>query len=168
MRENTAFSYKFLTVSFFITIVFGFIIYFFFPFYEVKGVNKALEGMLLLSSISLGFYGACLSVLASIFNTKVVKEIMQEKEERKEFIVVSCCTLLVGFLTVISTIIYQVMLSNGKVNLDIMNSLWFSIVLLFFCMKLLFILIIFMILFNNKESNKDDEVNVYTPELKKH
>lgn len=166
MRKNISFSYKFLIFSFVITIVLGIIIYHFFPFYEIKGAKEALEGILLLSSISLGFYGACLSVLASISNTTVVKEIMQEKEDRKEFVVVSSCTLLVGFLTVISTIIYQVMLSNGKVSLDIINSLWFSIVFLFFCMKLLFILIIFMILFNNKENDKKDERNVYTPKLK--
>src|SRR5699024_10400508 len=140
-------------------------IYIFFPFYNINGVEKALEGMLLLSSISLGFYGACLSVLASIFHTNVVKEIMHDEEDRKEFIIISCFTLLIGFFTVISTIVYQVMLSNGQFNLNIINSLWFSIVFLFFCMKVLFILIIFLIFFNNNDEDANN-TDVYSSKLK--
>ncbi len=165
MNFSLTFSYKFLITSFIVSLSLGVLIYIFFPFYDIKGAEKALEGMLLLSSISLGFYGACLSVLASIFHTNVVKEIMRDGEERREFIIISCFTLLIGFFTVISTIVYQVMLANEQYNLNIINSLWFSIVFLFFCMKVLFILIIFMILFNNKDED-GNSTDVYNPKLK--
>lgn len=165
MKIPLTFSYRFLIISTLISLITGFLVYIFFPFYDYIGADKALEGMLLLSSISLGFYGACLSVLASIFNTKVVKEIMKDNEEKKEFVIISCFTLLTGFFTAIITIIYQVMLSNGQVALDIINSLWFFVILLFFCMKLLFVLMIFMILFNNKDED-DKETKVYLPNIK--
>lgn len=95
------FSYKFITWSIIISILIAILVYNLFPFYEFKGVEKALDGILLLSSISLGFYGASLSVLASIINTSVIKNIMNDNEERKELLIISSLTLLVGFFTII-------------------------------------------------------------------
>lgn len=158
------FSYKFITWSIIISILIAILVYNLFPFYEFKGVEKALDGILLLSSISLGFYGASLSVLASIINTSVIKNIMNDNEERKELLIISSLTLLVGFFTIIITIIYQVMHSNEINYLDIINAIWFFTISLFFSMKILYILVIFLILFNNKD-NDESGTDVYSPKL---
>lgn len=158
------FSYKFITWSIIISILIAILVYNLFPFYEFKGVEKALDGILLLSSISLGFYGASLSVLASIINTSVIKNIMNDNEERKELLIISSLTLLVGFFTIIITIIYQVMYSNEINYLDIINAIWFFTISLFFSMKILYILVIFLILFNNKD-NDESGTDVYSPKL---
>lgn len=171
MKFRLSFTYIFLIVALIVAIIISVLAYYFFPFYEIKGSDKALDGVLLFSSISLGFYGACLSVLASIFNTKVIKEIMGDQEERREFLVVSGLTLLVGFLSVVLTIVYQVLIANDPTNillLNLFNSIWFLIVILFMSMQILFVLIIFIILFNNKEdeSIENKQKKVYVPKLK--
>lgn len=130
----------------------GILTFIYFPLYSFKGFEKALEGVLLLSSIGLGFYGACLSVLAAVFNTKAVKEIMKDEEYKKEFIFLSLTTLLISFITIFITIIYQVFLENGKfsdLTLDIVNALWIGLTSGFMMMNILFILISFMIFFVN-------------------
>ncbi len=146
------FAYKYLIGSTVISLGIGVLTYFYLPLYSYSGFDKALEGMLLLSSIGLGFYGACLSVLASVFNTKAVKEIMKDDEYRKEFIVLSLSTLLISFITVFTTIFYQVFLENKKINdivLNVTNSIWVSSIFGFLLLNLLFILMAFMIFFSN-------------------
>ncbi|MCJ8007271.1 hypothetical protein ACFFF5_07175 [Lederbergia wuyishanensis] len=143
-------SYLFIIITLLISITIGILVFLYCPLFELQGFDKALEGVLLLTSISLGFYGACLSVLASIFNTKIVKEVMEDSHYRKEFIVISSLALVIGFLTVITTIIYQVMLANDYVLLVIMkiiNALWSSLLILFFSFSTLFVLISFLIFF---------------------
>lgn len=152
------FSYSYIYSVCFISIFAGVIVFFYLPLFDFKGFEKALEGVLLLSSISLGFYGACLSVLASIFNTKVVKEIMEDGNYRGEFIVVSTLSLTVGFLTVITTIVYQVLLENGSVVtvlMKIINSVWISLFILFSSFSVLFVLITFLIFFKNTEEEPE-------------
>ena len=87
-----------------VSVILAIVVYFYCPFYKLEGFDKGLEGVLLFSSISLGFYGACLSVIASIFNTKIVKSIMNEKGEKKEFSLIVFSTLITGFVTVFTTI----------------------------------------------------------------
>lgn len=162
------FSYKYLLFALLLALILAIISYFFIPLYSVMGINKALEGVLLLSSISLGFYGACLSVFASIFNTKTVKELMQDNEYRKEFIVVSISSLSSGFFTVFSTIVYQVMLENqtvSELSLRIMNTLWLAITFLFLAFNILFVLISFLIFFSNTDMS--EKTNVHPGEIPK-
>lgn len=145
-----------------ISIIAGLGVYLYLPFFQFKGFEKALEGVLLLSSISLGFYGACLSVLASIFNTKIVREIMKDSNYKKEFIVISTVALMTGFTTVIFTIIYQVLLENGSLTFGFMNtlnSLWFGSFLFFISHSILFVLISFLIFFKNTE-HEDEDIEV--------
>lgn len=161
-------SYVFILISFIVSALVAFLVYRYTSFYLFVGFDKALEGVLLFSSISLGFYGACLSVIASIFNTKVVKEIMQDTEEKKEFIILVCLTLIIGFLTVTITILYQVFLENGGMPngfYNLLSSLWSGSVTMFISMNVIFILVAFLILFNNKEK-KESKNAVYEPELK--
>lgn len=135
------------------------------PLYKLVGFEKALEGVLLLSSISLGFYGACLSVLASIFNTKLVKEIMNDKEYRKDFILIACLSLGIGFLTVICTIVYQVIMENKQLTdtvFRVINATWLGLLTMFFSLILIFIFVSFSIFFKNKDSDSDS-APVYTP-----
>ncbi|GIO26373.1 hypothetical protein J43TS3_09840 [Ornithinibacillus bavariensis] len=82
------FSYVFIIVASIVSILLGALVFNFTSFYSFKGFDKALDGVLLFSStsISLGFYGACLSVIASIFNNKVIREIIQEKEEKRNLL----------------------------------------------------------------------------------
>lgn len=156
------FSYVFISCSSVFSILIATLASFYLPLFKFDGFEKALEGVLLLSSISLGFYGACLSVLASIFNTKIVKEIMGDGNYRREFIVVSSMALITGFLTVLTTIIYQVLLENGSVvfvAMNIINSFWIMLFVLFLCFSLLFVLISFFIFFNNSEAKESKEVH---------
>ncbi|MER2170929.1 MAG: hypothetical protein ABS938_09855 [Psychrobacillus psychrodurans] len=156
------FSYTFIIISFCLSIIAGVLVYFYLPLFKFGGFDKALEGVLLLSSISLGFYGACLSVLASIFNTKIVKEIMTDGNYRKEFIAVSSLALVTGFLTVLTTIVYRVLLENGSIVFVVMNvisSFWIAIFILFLCFSLLFVLISFFIFFKNSEVDESEEVH---------
>lgn len=142
-----------------ISIIVGICVYLYFPFFKYKGFEKALEGVLLLSSISLGFYGACLSVLASIFNTKIVREIMKDSNYKKEFVIISTMALMTGFTTVIITIIYQVLLENGGPStgfMNILNSIWFVSFLLFISHSVLFVLISFLIFFKNTEDEDEN------------
>lgn len=148
------FSRIFMIFAVLASIIISIIVYCFFPSYTVKGFEKALDGVLLFSSITLGFYGACLSVLASIFNTKVVKEIMRDQKYRKEFVVISGFNLVTGFLTVITTIVYQVMLANKglpETPLRITNSLWSGFFVLYIFLTILFVTITFMIFLNNSD-----------------
>lgn len=157
-----SFSYKYLFCALLISFLSSILVYIFIPLYAIKGVDKALEGVLLLSSISLGFYGACLSVFASIFNTKPVKELMSDKEYRKEFIIVSSFSLISGFFTVFSTITYQVMLENGSLmenTLRIVNSFWIGITVLFLAFNILFVLISFLIFFSNNDQSENTRVH---------
>jgi len=156
------FSYVFILITAIVSIAIGVLSYFYFPVFKFKGFDKALEGILLLSSICLGFYGACLSVLASIFNTKIVREVMNDNSYRSEFILVSISSLIIGFILVMSTIIYQVLLENGKVAfiiMNIMNALWLSLILIFLAFNVLFILTSFIIFFANKDEEEDSQVN---------
>jgi len=163
-------SYIFLLISLKISICVGILSFVFTDFYFIEGFEKALDGVLLFSSISLGFYGACISIIASIFNTKVVKDIMSDKEDKREFIVVVSSTLIIGFLTVISTIVYQVFLANGQIPtmyLKIMNCCWSSLVIMFIFMNAIFIFVSFLVFFNNKEDQSlIEDKDVYTPQLK--
>jgi len=147
-------SYIFIICAFAFSIVVGAVVFMKVPFFIFNGFEKALEGVLLLTSISLGFYGACLCVLASIFNTKIVKEIMDDGDYRQEFIAVCIVSLLVGFLTAITTIVYQVFLENGAVTfavMNIVNSVWIALFVLFLCFSLLFVVITFLIFFKNSD-----------------
>ncbi|MFD1707562.1 hypothetical protein ACFSCZ_12590 [Siminovitchia sediminis] len=147
-------SYRFIILSFLISVAVGILVFFYCPLFVFRGFEKALEGVLLLTSISLGFYGACLSVLASIFNTKIVKDIMEDGHYRKEFIIISSLALITGFLTVITTIVYQVLLENILISLVVMrsiNAIWSSLLILFFSFSTLFVLISFLIFFKNSD-----------------
>ncbi|MGN8647900.1 hypothetical protein ACTNEO_05095 [Gracilibacillus sp. HCP3S3_G5_1] len=164
---NFRISYIFIISALIVSIIIGMLTYFFTSFYNFKGFEKALEGVLLFSSISLGFYGACLSVIASIFNSKVVKEIMGEKEDKIEFVVLVVTTLITGFLTVVLTIIYQVLIENGSVKVEVLgviNGFWAGLGIMFVAMNIIFVLVSFMIFFNNdKESGSN---KVYNPKMK--
>jgi hypothetical protein len=159
-------TFKYLVVTLVLSLMIAFVIFRWVPFYEIKGFSKALDGLLLISSISLGFYGACLSVFASLFNTKIVKEIMNDNNYRTDFLLISCTSLGIGVLTVILTIVYQVMLENKGVAEEILrytNSAWVAIVLIFFSLQLIFVMISFSIFFKNSDESASD--NVYTPTL---
>lgn len=164
-------SYRFIIFATIISIVIAFLVYFYTSFYLFKGFDKALEGVLLFSSISVGFYGACLSVIASIFNTKVVKDIMKDKGDKREFLILASTTLIIGFLTVVFTILYQVLIANGnipKVILDLISAVWSGSVVMFISMNVIFIFLSFLIFFSNKEENEDgqNKENEYQPTLK--
>ncbi|MCP1144862.1 hypothetical protein [Lysinibacillus endophyticus] len=148
-----------------VSLLLSILTYIYFPFYKLNGFDKGLEGVLLFASISLGFYGACLSVLASIFHTKVVRTIMSDKEEKKEFSIIVFSTLISGFITVFLTIGFRVILGSSilKEHLKLINSLWVFFTLLFVSMNFLFVLISFLIFFKNTEIKKD---SVYKPILK--
>ncbi|MGG1878150.1 hypothetical protein ABDI30_11355 [Paenibacillus cisolokensis] len=148
------FSKLFMIFAVLASIIISSIVYCFFPGYTIKGFEKALDGVLLFSSITLGFYGACLSVLASIFNTKIVKEIMHDQKYRREFVIISGFNLVTGFLTVITTIVYQVMLANKglpEMPLRITNSLWSGFFVMYILLTILFVTITFMIFLSNSE-----------------
>lgn len=148
------FTGKFLTIAVLSSIIVSVIVYYIFPSYTVAGFDKALDGVLLFSSITLGFYGACLSVLASIFNTKVVKEIMKDHKYRKDFIAISGFNLVSGFLTVITTIVYQVLLANKEIPetpMRITNSVWSGFCLLYISLTILFVTVTFMIFLSNTD-----------------
>lgn len=149
-----------MIIALIISIIIANLVYFFTAFYTFIGFDKALEGVMLFSSISLGFYGACLSVIASIFNTKVIKEIMKDNEEKTEFIILVALTLVSGFLTVVITIIYEVFLKNGGMSpkfYDLLSATWSGSVIMFISMNFIFVLVSFLILFNNKGDKEDDE-----------
>lgn len=146
--------YKYFTLVGFCFLIIVGVTFAFFPLYSFKGFEKALEGVLLLSSIGLGFYGACLSVLASVFNTRAVKEIMADKDYRDEFIVLSLSTLSISFITVLTTIVYQVLLENesfSDTTLNIVNAFWLGITIVFLMLNVLFVLVSFMIFLSNKD-----------------
>lgn len=162
--------YVYIIVVPIMSLVFGLIFYFYIPLYEVTGIMKALDGILLLSSINLGFYGACLGVLASIFNTDIVKKIMGDNNYRREFIIIASLSLATGFITVIVTIIYQVFLESHSLlsgYLGYINSVWIFFVVTFFLYQLLFFVVLFSIFFYNKDINKKETTkdNVHTPKL---
>lgn len=163
------FSHLFIVIATVIAATISIIILNFLPFFEFKGFNKALDGILLLSSICLGFYGACLSVLASIFNTNIVKEVMNDKNYRSEFIMVSVLALITGFVLVITTIIYQVLLENGGVNsviMNVINFIWIFMLIIFLSFSVLFITISFFIFFQNRsESEQVDKGEVKNPDF---
>lgn len=148
-----------------VSVVIAILVYYFCPFYKLSGFDKGLEGILLFSSISLGFYGACLSVIASIFNTKIVQTILKEKGEKREFSLIVFSTLIIGFVTVFSTIAYRVILASNiwDEHLSLINSLWSFSVMLYVNMNMLFIILSFLIFLNNSEQKKE---NVYVPKLK--
>lgn len=155
------FTGKFLILAVLSSFIVSVIIYNFVPSYTVAGFDKALEGVLLFSSITLGFYGACLSVLASIFNTKVVKEIMEDHRYRKDFVPISGFNLVSGFLTVITTIVYQVLLANKEIPelpLRITNSLWSGLFVLYISLTILFVTVTFMIFLSNTD---DQQIKVH-------
>lgn len=157
---------RYLVVTLLLSLIAAFIIFRWAPLYNIEGFDKALDGLLLISSISLGFYGACLSVFASLFNTKVVKEIMSDNNFRKDFLIISSTSLSVGILTVIVTIIYQVMLENKGVAEGILqytNSVWVGLVLIFFSLQFIFVMVTFKIFFGN--SDRSTEPDVYTPHI---
>lgn len=159
LRFNVRFSNIFIICCLIIALLIGVIVFLWFDAFEIKGFDKALEGILLLSSISLGFYGACLSVLASIFNTKIVKEIMNDSEYKKDFIIISGLALVTGFVLVIGTIVYQVILENNM-SINIMraiNSIWFGTLVLFLSFSILFITISFLIFFKNTGEDENEQ-----------
>ncbi|KIL45748.1 hypothetical protein [Jeotgalibacillus soli] len=154
-------SYLFIIIAFVLSLIISGIVFMYFPIFEFKGFEKALDGILLLSSICLGFYGACLSVLASIFNTKIVKEVMNDRSYRSEFIMISVFSLLTGFVLVLTTIVYQVLFANGNVDFFIMNlinSIWLFLLIIFLSFSVLFILISFFIFFQNKSEEEGTSV----------
>lgn len=156
------FSYLYIILAIVLSLIISGAGFMYFPIFEFNGFDKALDGILLLSSICLGFYGACLSVLASIFNTKIVKEIMKDGNYRTDFIMVSCCALITGFILVLTTIVYQVLLENGDIRfiiMNVINSFWLVILVLFLSFSVLFILISFFIFFQNKDEQEAEHVN---------
>lgn len=160
------FSTIYLASASILSILIG-VFFYFLHLHSIAGFMKALDGILLLSSICLGFYSACLSVFASMFNTKIVRELMEEKDYRNEFIVIASSSLVIGFLTVVSTIVFQVMIENNGVSenvLNVTNGIWGFFVTLFFSLQLIFVFISFLIFFSNSEENEEE--SVYTPPIK--
>ncbi|MGE7091193.1 hypothetical protein ACQKII_06955 [Lysinibacillus sp. NPDC048646] len=158
-------SYKILICSFIISFIVAILVFKYTALYEIMGFDKALEGILLFSSISVGFYGACVSVIASIFNTKVIKDIMSDKKDKREFIIVVCSALLSGFLTVFTSIIYRVLLVDPDTKLQYFKTIsmiWSGFTLMFISMNFLFIFVSFLIYFNNKEEPSAAS-NVFDP-----
>ncbi|WP_368895765.1 hypothetical protein [Priestia megaterium] len=156
------FSYLFIAIASILSLIISFVVFKYLPIFEFKGFEKALDGILLLSSICLGFYGACLSVLASIFNTNIVREVMNDRNYRSEFIFVSVFALITGFMLVITTIVYQVLLANKGVGFTIMNltnSIWVFMLIIFLCFSVLFIIISFFIFFQNRSEQVDEQVD---------
>ncbi|WP_340082232.1 hypothetical protein [Terribacillus sp. FSL K6-0262] len=160
-------SYRLQLAAIVISVIISLIMFRYSTLYNFKGYDKALEGILLISSISLGFYGACIGVLASIFNTKAIQGLMSEKGEKLEFIIITSLSLFIGFITVSFTIFFQVLLDNGNVSETILrwtNSIWSGVVINFICNQIIFVTISFMIFFFNKEENPKKDV--FTPTLK--
>lgn len=156
------FSYLFIAIASILSLIISVVVFKYLPIFEFKGFEKALDGILLLSSICLGFYGACLSVLASIFNTNIVREVMNDRNYRSEFIFVSVFALITGFMLVITTIVYQVLLANKSVGFTIMNltnSIWVFMLIIFLCFSVLFIIISFFIFFQNRSEEVDEQVD---------
>lgn len=149
-------SNKLLILFVSVSVILSVVTYLYLPFYELIGFDKGLEGVLLFSSISLGFYGACLSVLASIFNTKVVQSILEDKDEKKEFSYVIFGTLITGFLTVFLTIAYRVIIASNILTdlLQYINAVWVFFTLCFISMDILFISISFLVFLNNSDKKK--------------
>jgi hypothetical protein len=161
-------SYKYLWSALFISVIIGIVVYIWIPLYSFQGVKKALEGVLLLSSISLGFYGACLSVFASIFNTRVVRDLMRDNQYRREFILVSGISLSSGFFTVFTTITYQVLLENegiSEIIYKITNSIWLALTFMFLFYNVLFVLVSFLIFFSNND--EESSMQVHSGKVKK-
>ncbi|GIO26372.1 hypothetical protein J43TS3_09830 [Ornithinibacillus bavariensis] len=64
---------------------------------------------------------------------------------------------MVGFITVVVTILYQVLLENGEVSNGFYNtisSIWSAATLMFIFMNFIFILVSLLIFFGNSEGNE--------------
>lgn len=93
---------------------------------------------------------------------------MEEKDYRKEFILIASSSLIIGFLAVISTIVFQVMIENEGISenvLNVTNGIWGFFVTFFFSLQFIFVFVSFLIFFSNSDEDEDDESSVYTPTI---
>lgn len=153
-------SYVLIGIATILALIVGFISFLFLEIYSINGFGEALEGVLLFSSITLGFYGACLSVLASVINKEIVQEIINNNIEKKQLVCVMALTLLSGFSTVVTTIIYQVILTNGQLTeriLNIVNSFWLLSLTFYLLILFLFVALAFYLLLYKEDKVRVDE-----------
>lgn len=117
--------------------------------HRVEEVTKALDGVLLFVSITVGFIGASLSVFATVSESKFATKLKNSPNSKKQFIGTLRFTLLVGVILVGLTIIYQLLISNEalKLILNIVNFLWLFLIPLFLGLGYTIINVILEILF---------------------
>lgn len=138
----------------FIAFLFSLIINKVFNLYDLTGFDKALEGFLLFASITLGFFGTCISILPSLIKSDIVKDILNIKGYKFDFILITLFTIVTGFVGIVTTITFQILLENKAIPVLVQNlvtRLWVGLSVSYLTYLCLFVIMIMMILFKAGE-----------------
>lgn len=139
--------------------------------FDINNFNKALEGFFLFASISLGFFGTCISILATLIGTKIVKDIIGVKNYKVDFVMIALSTIMAGFTAIIITILFQIFYGSEDVSLIlemVMSGLWSTFVFMYLVFLSLFIFVVMLIFLKAGEDDREDpKINVVEGRVKK-
>ncbi|WP_341961249.1 hypothetical protein NM897_15390 [Planococcus maritimus] len=125
--------------------------------FKIEGFGLALEGYLLFASITLGFFGTCISILASFINTNIIQDILQTKTYKYDFILIAGVTVFTGFFSIVLTIIHQIMIVNTSLSIEFqrnINGLWSFLAVSYLLYLSLFIVVAFFIFLRAGETDE--------------
>lgn len=103
--------------------------------YNVENFIKVLDGYLLFSSITIGFFGTCISILATLLNSPLLKDLFSKTNYKVQFAFMTLFTMFFGIGGIILTVIFQMTLDYPKHAIfDIVSQNWIeSLWLVFGC-----------------------------------
>lgn len=99
--------YLLMATSFLLSVVLGTLGYCFLKLHEVTNFIKVLDGYLLFTTITFGFFGTCISILATLLNAPIMKQIFGKYQYKKQFGVLVLATMIYGLIAITITIVFQ-------------------------------------------------------------
>ena len=101
-----------------------------FELYGVENFIKVLDGYLLFSSITIGFFGTCISILATLLHSPLLKALFSKTNYKIQFAVITLLTMFFGIGGIILTVIFQMTIDYPKhaifntISQNWIESLW--------------------------------------------
>ncbi|MGF0471169.1 hypothetical protein ACQQ6W_16175 [Lysinibacillus fusiformis] len=124
--------------------------------FQVKGISHALSGFLIFASISLGFFGTCIAILATLINSPIIKEVLRDKNYKKDLLYMFILTVFYGLTALISTVIFQVYLEETERTAKwekTISSLWGSSMSGYFFSLAVFYMVIMILFFKSADDD---------------
>lgn len=134
-----------------------------FELYSVENFIKVLDGYLLFSSITIGFFGTCISILATLLHSPLLKELFSKTNYKIQFALITLLTMFFGISGIILTVIFQMTIDFPEhsifdyVSKNWIESLWLVFgINYFFGLSFVVVISMLILLQSHREPTKQN------------